>query len=47
MSKGQRFTDDISLNEQIEIVNTLFLENIKSKKQRKLHVKYIQKQYQK
>jgi hypothetical protein len=42
-----KLTHDISLNEQIEIVDTLFLENIKSKKQRKLHVKYIQKQYQK
>jgi hypothetical protein len=42
-----KLTHDISLNEQIEIVDTLFLENITSKKLRKLHVKYIQKQYQK
>jgi hypothetical protein len=42
-----KLTHTISLDEQIEIVDTLFLENITSKKLRKLHVKYIQKQYQK
>ena len=42
-----KLTDSISLDEQIEIVDTLFLENITSKKQRKLHVKNIQKHYQK
>jgi hypothetical protein len=42
-----KLTYTISLQEQIDIVDTLFLENITSKKLRKLHVKYIQKQYQK
>ena len=42
-----KLTYTISLQEQIDIVDTLFLENITSKKQRKLHVKNIQKQYQK
>jgi hypothetical protein len=42
-----KLTNSISLDEQIEIVDTLFLENIASKKLRKLHVKHIQKQYQK
>lgn len=40
-------THIVPLDEQIEIVDTLFLENITSKKLRKLHVKHIQKQYQK
>jgi hypothetical protein len=46
-NKESKLTDSISLDEQIEIVDTLFLENITSKKQRKLHVKNIKKQYEK
>jgi hypothetical protein len=46
-SLESKHTYTISLQEQIDIVDTLFLENITSKKLRKLHVKNIQKQYKK